>query len=232
MKKVLVTGTSKGLGRALTLNLINNDCQVFGVFRDLKQFQTFEKSQQERIIPVIADLSTDGCINIIQNVIEKTPIDLLINNAGTGGRNFTLKTASSQELLELFQIHCLGAFRVTKSIIDNLLSTTDPTVININSRLGSITEQSKGSFSHLQVSYSYRIAKAAQNMLTNCLRSEFRNEIKFYSIHPGRLITELSQTDADLTVEVAAERIVAAWKHGDLEDDTGIIEIGSKGYNW
>jgi hypothetical protein len=69
-------------------------------------------------------------------------------------------------------------------------------------------------------------------MLTNCLRSEFRNEIKFYSIHPGRLITELSQTDADLTVEIAAERIVAAWKHGDLEDDTGIIEIGSKGYNW
>ncbi len=232
MKKILVTGISKGLGKALTLNLIKNDCQVFGVIRDIRQFEIFEKSQQERIIPIVADLSTDDCIPIIQNVISNTPIDLLINNAGIGGRSFTLETASSEELLELFHIHCLGAFRVTKSIINNLLSTTNPTVININSRLGSITEQSKGTFSHLEVSYSYRIAKAAQNMLTSCLQNEFRKRLNVYSVHPGKLITEISQTDADVTAEVAAERIVAAWKQGGLNEKQGIINIGSEKYNW
>jgi len=232
MKNVLVTGISKGLGKALTVHLINNDCRVFGLLRDIEQFKVFEESQREKIIPIVADLNSDECINIIQGIINDTPIDLLINNAGIGGTSFELKTASSLELFELFQVHCVGAFRVTKSIIDNLLSATNPTVININSRLGSITEQSKGTFSHLHVSYSYRIAKAAQNMLTNCLKNEFRGRLKLYSVHPGRLITELSQTDADLTVEVAAERIVAAWKQGDLKDDQGIIELGSEKYNW
>jgi len=232
MKNVLVTGISRGLGKALTIELINNDCRVFGLLRDVKQLEAFEKGQLEKITFIVADLNSDDCIKAIQDVVNDTPIDLLINNAGIGGNNFNLKTASSLELLELFQVHCVGAFRVTKSIIDNLLSAPNPTVINISSRLGSITEQNKGTFSHLQVSYSYRVAKAAQNMLTSCLKNEFRERLEIFSVHPGKLITELSQIDADLTAETAAERIVTAWKQGDLKDEQGIIEIGGQNYNW
>jgi hypothetical protein len=77
-----------------------------------------------------------------------------------------------------------------KAVIDNLKRNNNTTVINLNSRLGSITHQNIGTFKDMEVSYSYRIAKSSQNMLTNSLRLEFE-DVNFVSLTPGRLSTKI-----------------------------------------
>ena len=56
--------------------------------------------------------------------------------------------------------------------------------------------------------YSYKIAKAAQNMLTACLNQDLKKDgIKVFGIHPGRLKTTVAAADADVDPHEAAERL-------------------------
>ena len=57
-------------------------------------------------------------------------------------------------------------------------------------------------------SFSYRIGKASQNMLTLCLVDELEPDgIKVASIHPGRLLTNLAANDAKMTPDKSAKLI-------------------------
>lgn len=109
-------------------------------------------------------------------------------------------------MLSLIGVHCLGALRVTQAVMPFVLD--DGIIINVSSRFGSISKVSSGEFENVACSYSYRIAKAAQNMLTQCMCSEFKDSsIRIFSIHPGRLKTDSASMDADRTPEEAAEML-------------------------
>lgn len=231
MKTIFITGINKGLGKAMFDLLIERGYFVFGLLRNRKEHENLSKNKPKNVEFILADLSLDSSIDIIKATVNNKKIDLLINNAGIGGEGMTLKNTNTNEILNLFNVHCLGAFRVTKTLLTNLKRSENPTVINLNSRLGSITHQDKGTFKFLDVSYSYRIAKASQNMLTNCLRLEFP-KIKFVSLTPGKLITELAQKDANLTPEESAQRIINFWEEDKYENTNGILEVPNNIMEW
>ena len=62
-------------------------------------------------------------------------------------------------------------------------------------------------------------------MLTNCLRSEFKEQIKFISIHPGKMKTEIAQVDADIEPEVIANRILKFFENRTFVEENGIVEF-------
>jgi NAD(P)-dependent dehydrogenase (short-subunit alcohol dehydrogenase family) len=103
-------------------------------------------------------------------------------------------------------------------------------VVNITSRFGSIARTSSGDLANCGISYSYVIAKAAQNMLTLRLAEELRNTpVSVCCVHPGMMRTASGHSpDAFETAEQAADRF-AEWSldanvksHGEyLELDTG-----------
>ena len=115
-----------------------------------------------------------------------------------------LNETKSYEVLSLMDVHCLGALRVTQAMMPFMMN--DGIIINISSRFGSISKISTGELDNVACSYSYRIAKAAQNMLTQCMCREFKDSgIRICSVHPGRLRTDSASVDADRTPEEAAE---------------------------
>ncbi|WP_430402881.1 SDR family NAD(P)-dependent oxidoreductase [Fluviicola sp.] len=231
MKTILITGINKGLGKALFDLLIERGYFVYGLLRNEEAYQALSKNKPNNAEFILADVIDDDCMDSIKAVVTNEKIDLLINNAGIGGNAMKLREVTSKEILDLVNVHCLGALRVTKAVISNLEISDKPTVINLSSRLGSITHQDKGTFGFLEVSYSYRISKASQNMLTNCLRLEFP-KIKFVSLTPGRLITELAQKDANLTPEESAKRIINFWEEERFENTNGILEIPDNIMQW
>ena len=156
----------------------------------------------------------------------------MINNAGIGGQEHQIENIESAEILKLFNIHCLGVFRTTKALTNNLMKAVRPVVLNLNSRFGSITRQANGTYKDLTVSYSYRIAKASQNMLTNCLRLEFKDSIDFISIHPGKMKTAIAQSDADTEPIEVAKRIVSYYESGKFTEMNGIIELEKEVIEW
>ncbi|MEL6812789.1 MAG: SDR family NAD(P)-dependent oxidoreductase [Bacteroidota bacterium] len=232
MKTILITGMNRGLGKELFNLLIAKGYLVFGVLRNEEVATRLAKELPENGRIILCDLSSDECIPSIRAVVKDTPIDLLINNAGIAGSSFRIDDTQSQEIQALFNVHCLGAFRTVKAVRTNLTRAENPSVLNLNSRFGSITRQSEGTYGNIAVSYSYRIAKAAQNMLTNCLRDEFRGRIKFISLHPGKMKTQIAQIDADTEPEMVAAKILQYYENGTFREENGIAQLDNELIEW
>ena len=232
MKKVFITGINRGLGKELFKLFASKNYFVYGVVRNETEVNILESKFPNNSKIILADLSSDQSIKLIQESVKGNAIDLLINNAGIGGNAHLIQDVESTEIIELFNVHCLGAFRTVKALNNNLIRADKPIVLNLNSRFGSITRQSNGTYKNLTISYSYRVAKASQNMLTNCLRLEFKDKIQFISIHPGKMKTEIAQTDADIEPSEIANKILSFYKNGKLKEEDGIIELEKEIIEW
>lgn len=225
MKTVVITGVNKGLGKEIMGQLVQRGHFVYGIVRNSDYYNEHSQHQPANSRLVLADVTDDNCASLLLSVIGDRPVDLLINNAGIGGEGMSLDTATAREIMALLDVHCLGAMRVTQALKQNLLQATQPVVLNLSSRFGSIGYQYNQVFKEFEISYAYRIAKAAQNMLTNCLRVELGDRIEFVSLTPGRLITTLAQKDANLSPQEGASRIIEYWEAGLFTAQNGILQV-------
>ncbi|MCB5190177.1 SDR family NAD(P)-dependent oxidoreductase [Methylobacillus arboreus] len=210
MKSVLITGASRGLGRELlylyqtagwiTLPLVRNQHDA-----DTILATAFAKYCH----PIVGDI----CYQEIESIItaklgNDMALDLLINNAGVPGRSYGLLDTCADEVAELFSVHTLGTLRVCRAALPALLKSGAGRIVNISSRLGSIEKSARGEFSNQGFSYSYRIAKAAQNMLSACMAEELIPQgIGVSVIHPGRFHGGAAASDATMSARQAALRI-------------------------
>ena len=94
-------------------------------------------------------------------------------------------------------------------------------VINISSRLGSLTRMVRGDYRDESHSYAYRIAKAAQNMLTACMIHDTDMAgILVAAVHPGRISTGLSKGAGQASPTEQAEKLFRCMKAGEIRHGT------------
>lgn len=215
-RTVLITGAGRGLGLSLAQQFLKDRWTVFPLVRKESDARKFDSYERRICMPIVSDISMDTVGKDIRSVCRSATIDVLINNAGIGGTGSTLMETMVEETLSLLNVHVLGALRVIQAILPQMKK--DGLILNMSSRFGSITKISSGDLDDISCSYSYRIAKAAQNMLTQCMCREFKHaDIKICAIHPGRLRTGAASIDADKTPEEAAEKLIdmlAQFEHG------------------
>jgi NAD(P)-dependent dehydrogenase (short-subunit alcohol dehydrogenase family) len=212
MSTAVITGASRGLGFELCRIYLAQGWLVFPVVRREEAKGRFRAAPADQCRPIVADLRSDDAIAAVADAVTASTdhIDLLVNNAGLSGNGVQLATVAPQEILALLEVHCLGAVRCTQAVLPQLVSAVRPRVINVTSRLGSLARNAAGEFAAEPVSYSYRIAKAAQNMLTVCMSQELGERgVIVCALHPGQFRSELNP-DANSTAAAAAES-VARW---------------------
>lgn len=217
MKNVLITGGARGIGKELIEVYYANNYNVFSVVRKQEDAEELNKEFKNNFTPIVTDLTDDKCINIIKNTLSKTVnhLDLLINNAGISGNAYKIEDVTSIEMKSLFDIHCIAIIRSTQATLDFLKKSKKPKIVNITSRLGSLSAVASGEFEDRNFSYSYRIAKASQNMLSICLKEELKSyNIDVISIHPGKVKTQSGSTDANSSAYESARKIFK-WIEGD-----------------
>lgn len=214
MRIVLVTGTSKGLGLELAKHYLNSDCMVIGISRSKVEMKN------DNYFHCTTDIMEDSCISELGQFLDALSvkkIDILINNAGTGSYGYRLSEVDPQEVLDQVNLHCIGALRIAKAVQRYLKASV---IVNVTSRLGSVYQAERGDFSQREFSYSYRIAKCAQNMLSLCMSND--SELtgnRIISINPGQLKTDSGSEDANVT---AADGARAFAKVVDTVESDGV----------
>jgi NAD(P)-dependent dehydrogenase (short-subunit alcohol dehydrogenase family) len=216
---VLVTGASRGLGYELCRLYWRAGWTVFPLIRSIDDVSYHRSPVDGRYRPIVADLEQDSSVDAIEDVVSSTGrLDLLINNAGIPGSAAQLELVTTSELRQLFDVHCLAVVRCTQAALPALKASAQPVVVNVTSRLGSISRNSAGEFDADAPSYSYRIAKSAQNMLTVCLARELAQRgITICAIHPGEFRSQLNP-DAAVSAGQAAHRVaqrISGLRHQD-----------------
>lgn len=194
----LITGASRGIGRALTEAALAEGQTVFAVSRSRDAFTKLQKDYPSTLIPVLADVSTaEGRKTTVQKVTAFGSLDILINNAGV-----LSKTDDESDFVESFHLNSIVPFLLTKDFLPLLKKAKEPCVVQISTMMGSIADNSSGGY------YSYRSSKAALNMITKSLATDHPT-VRFGLIHPGWVKTEMGGAGAPIEPEASAAGI---WK--------------------
>jgi len=203
MKSALVTGTSKGLGLELARGLLAHGYRVIGVSRSRS------KVEHENYHHLSADITNERYPQDLSEFVERNHfnrIDILVNNAGVRSSGSDIVGVTAEEVMRQFKLHCIGAL-TTIQVLQPMLEQSK--IVNVTSRLGSTRFNQRGDFVGRGFTYGYRIAKAAQNMLSLCLAvdEELTGNV-IISIIPGLLRTDSGADDARNSAAEGAKAVL------------------------
>ena len=208
MNTDLITGANRGLGVDLAKQFQEQGYSLLLVTRsNAAKTQLLNQFAQAAVF--VCDVTHADYELQLHQWLAQQRVDVVINNVGSGSPAPTLFDATAAQLRGEFETHCVAAFSTVKASLASLQKSDNALVLNISSRRGSMSMQADKVAKGSGCSYSYRIGKAAQNMLTLCLADELEElGIKVAAIHPGRLLTNLAASDAHLSPEQSAQKIV------------------------
>lgn len=137
----IVTGASKGVGRALAIGLARDGFRVAAMARSvekLRDIATEAGVEEANVLPIKLDL---GDINSIVSAVRSIPKDfgklqLVVNNAAEGGAG-TLDV-TLDKFQSLLNVNLTGPFRLLQEVVPILIDGREGTIINVASRAGKI----------------------------------------------------------------------------------------------
>lgn len=200
----MVTGANRGLGFAIVHELAEHGWDVLALTRT--SAEPAGGSWPAGVVRVLHDVRSEPA-HALTAAVGQRPVDLLVNNAAQGAPHGKLGAIEADGLLDAVDVNVAGPLRLTQFLLPNLLAAADPVIVNVSSRLGSVTAQANGDFADLSTSYAYKVSKAAQNMLTVSLAQELRGRVRCWAVHPGKLATAMGQSDAAKSPATAARQL-------------------------
>lgn len=221
-KKVLITGGSAGIGKALIKELIARGVKDFAVIgRSQDKLNALKKEfGGANFILVSGDVSKLADIKALIDEVSRSwsHIDLLINNAGVVSAN-ALQDMSDEDIVNQININLTGLILLTKKALPLLLKSDQAGLMNISSGLGYIANPF----------YSvYAATKAGVKHFSEAMR----RELIFENIHVMTVYPTATDTDMMSTAKVdkmdSPELVAKKSIEGLLNKELDVILGGEK----
>ena len=204
-KTALITGSSKGIGKELSLLLLKKGYTVFGYSRTNSiRHKNFHFNQID-----LSSIQNLESINFPK--LDEDEHVCLINNAGEIGEIDKFGNKKTNDIINEFNLNTVAPTILSNSFIRSYQDQSNhPIIINISSGAALRPIESWG---------TYCQSKAALDMLTKIINQE-HNSIKAYSIYPGVVDTEMQKKIRDTDIEKFALKdvFVEYFRNNELVD--------------
>ena len=189
-RTALVTGGSRGIGRAIVLRLATQGADVAFSYKGNAAAAQATAGEVEakgrRALAIQADArSAEGADALVKQVLgEFGKIDILVNNAGITRDNLIMRMGPD-EWSEVLETNLFGAFYALKAVTRPMLKARGGRIINITSVSGQAGQTGQANYSS---------AKAGLIGLTKAAARELASRgITVNAVAPGFVLTELTQ---------------------------------------
>jgi 3alpha(or 20beta)-hydroxysteroid dehydrogenase len=205
-KVIVITGGSKGFGKALASLFVSEGSHV--VISDYDQKALDEVSKDLLIDKFVADVTSAEDIKSLGEYAFKKygVIDIWVNNAGIQIAPSVVEDADVKKVHDLFEVNFFGYFYGCQVALYYMKKQGAGLIINVNSTAGLDGKPGIA---------AYSASKFAIRGLTESIRKEVKNsEVKIYGVFPGGMQTELykEQQPSDFSdymdVNSVAEKVV------------------------
>ena len=200
MTRVLITGASMGIGRALAVAWAARKATVFLSARSegaLTDVARDVASAGGRPIVVPADITSEGDrVRLVERVREGGGLDVLVNNAGRGFYSPTLKIDLGA-MRDLFELNVFAPLRLVQ-LAGPMLEASRGTIVMLSSIAGVVAAPRYG---------AYAASKFALEGLAMAMRSELAEKgIRVVVIRPGPVDTKFRRNASRAEGEVGYDR--------------------------
>ena len=188
MEKIaLVTGSSRGIGRAVATELARQGWAVCINYREREDCarSLVEQLTGEgcRVMAVQADVACREQVNAMVRQVEDAfgPVALLVNNAGVAGQAL-FQDITDELWHRYFSVNVDGAYHAIQAVLPAMLHHHEGCIINTSSICGLI--------GHMNTPEAYTATKGAITLLTKSVAARYgKDNIRCNSIHPATVDT-------------------------------------------
>jgi 3-oxoacyl-[acyl-carrier protein] reductase len=210
-KVVVVTGSSKGIGRSIAEAFAREGAQVVINSRNAKELEATAAEMRKSggsMLAIASDVTTaEGARRPIEEAVKNFgTLHVLVNNAGGAGRFGSFDDLTDDEWMDAYNLNVLSAVRATRAALPHMQKQKWGRIINISSESG---VQPDAMMPH------YNASKSALNSLTKSLSKAYgKDNILVNTVSPAFIRTPLldgllARTAKDRNVSVAeAEKIL------------------------
>jgi 3-oxoacyl-[acyl-carrier protein] reductase len=190
-KVVVVTGSSKGIGRSIAAAFVREGCNVVINGRHAKELDATaaelraSASGGGAVHTVVSDVAeADGAMRVVDEAVARFgTIHVLVNNAGGVGRFASFEELTDDEWLGAFTFNVLSAVRATRAALPHMQKQKWGRIINISSESGVQPDP---------VMPHYNASKSAMNSLTKSLSKAYgKDNILVNTVSPAFIRTPL-----------------------------------------
>ena len=201
-KRILVTGANRGLGRALTIALLEAGArEVLAGVRQPESLENLKRTTtDERLTPVPLDITSEDDVRAAADLGR---VDILINNAGVCVYGSVLH-APMADLQHEIKVNYLGALLMARAFAPAMIAHGDGLIVNVASILAKVNLPALGNYCAL---------KSALLSLSQALRGDLGGSgVRVITVLPGTIETDMSRNfeGPKMSPEQAATEIIEA----------------------
>ena len=197
-KVALITGGTRGIGRAIALKLADQNYDIIINYRteneELMKLKKEIEQKRVRCLLLKGDVSNfEDCKKLVEEAINRmNHIDVLVNNAGIT-KDMLLMRMKPEDFNEVINVNLIGTFNMTKNVINYMMKERKGRIINVSSVVGISGNAGQTNYSASKagiIGFTKSLAKevASRNILVN-------------AIAPGFIATDMTSVLSDAVKE-------------------------------
>ncbi|MFW6134605.1 MAG: 3-oxoacyl-[acyl-carrier-protein] reductase [Elusimicrobiota bacterium] len=184
-KVAVVTGGARGIGKAISGKLKDNNCKV--VIIDIQEETAKQTAKEVQGDYFLADVSSmEDVSETVDKIVEKhSKIDILVNNAGITRDNLLIRM-SEKQWDQVLDINLKGVFNFSKQVVKkSMMKNRTGNIVNIASIVGMIGNPGQA---------NYSASKAGVIALTRTMAKELaKRKIRVNAVAPGFIETKMTE---------------------------------------
>lgn len=213
LPKALVTGATKGIGRAIAIKLIADGYQVIGTYvRDYDQ-DAISKLQEENFTLHQVDGRNK---NAVQELVKTHgPFEVLVNNTGITKDGLVLRMSES-DFTDVLDVNLTASFLMTQAVAKGMLRAKKGSIVNISSVIGEMGNAGQA---------NYAASKAGLIGFTKSIAREFGPRgVRANCVLPGFIQTDMTDVLSEDVIEGITNNIVLGTL-GSVEDVANAVSF-------
>lgn len=205
MPTILITGAGRGLGLEFVRQYAAEGWHVLAALRNparATDLASLAGATDTQVAVHALDVSDHASIDRLAQTLAGTPIDVLLNNAGTmGSQSFAERGMTIQRLGEsdyadwerMLRVNVFGPMKMAEAFLGHVAASRQGKIVTLTSIVGSIGSNSLGGL------YAYRSTKAAANAVMRSMGLDLaKRGIIAVAMHPGWARTAMGGPRAEL----------------------------------
>jgi NAD(P)-dependent dehydrogenase (short-subunit alcohol dehydrogenase family) len=215
-RTALVTGASRGIGRATALTLARAGARVLAVGRSAGPLE--ELGRDNGIEPIVASIDTaEGCAAVAGEAFRRAgPVHILVNNAGRGGWNDRPIWEQDREGWDASMAVNLDApFELTRLLVAEMVRVRWGRIVMISSTAGQVGAPAMAPYCASKHGVIGLMRSVAQDVAAH--------DVTCNAVLPGWVRTEMAERDAELEGERRGVTPEQVWAERAAENPSGRV---------